>query len=138
MVRSSYVRKLSFNDVGFWFVIVRYLLLNSYVTLGLQRQFLIKSGIHHYFVRSGYVWRLRHNYVASSFVNLLYLFLCQNCVINCFLTMTYFSRRFHEVALCMEITLKICFVFVRHCNVFFITSQLLYLFVLCTYVYLRP
>ena len=137
MVRSSYVRKLSFNDVGFWFVIVRYLLLNSYVTLGLQKQFVNKSGIHHYFVRSGYVWRLRHNYVASSFVNLLNLFLCQNCVINCFLTMTYFSRRFHEVALCMEITLKICFVFVRHCNVFFITSQLLYLFVLCTYVYLR-
>ena len=93
MVLSSYVRKLRFNDVGFWFVIVRYfVLLNNYVTLGLQKHvFLIKSDIRHFFVRSGDVWKVRHSYVASWFVNLLYLFLRQNYVINAFLIMTYFS-----------------------------------------------
>ena len=45
------------------------------MNLGLQKQlFLIKLGIRHFFVRSGYVWRLRQNYIASWFVNLLYLF----------------------------------------------------------------
>ena len=113
MVRSSYVRKLRFNDVGFWFVIVRYfVLLNNYVTLGLQKHvFLIKSDIRHFFVRSGYVWKLRHNYVASWFVNLLYLFLRQNYVINTFLTMTYFSWRsdyvpLWYVSLRMDITFR--------------------------------
>ena len=65
-----------------------------YVHLGLQKHvFLIKSDIRHFFVRSGYVWKLHHKYVASWFVNLLYLFLPQNYVINSFLTMTYFSWR---------------------------------------------
>ena len=114
MVRSSYVRKVRFNDVGFWLVIVRYfVLLNNYVTLGLQKHvFLIKSDIRHFFVRSGDVWKVRHSYVASWFVNLLYLFLRQNYVINAFLTLR------------MEITLKLRFVFVCHCDVIFIASQL--------------
>ena len=92
---GNFVRKLHFNDVGFWFVIVRYfVLLNNYITLGLQKhEFLIKSNIRHFFGHSDYVWKLRHNYVASWFVNLLYLFLCQNYVINAFLTTTYFSWR---------------------------------------------
>ena len=92
MVRSSYVRKLRFNDVGFWFVIVRYfVLLNNYVSLGLQKHvFLIKSDIRHFFIRSDYAWKLPHNYVASWFLNLLYLFLRQSYVINAFLAMTYF------------------------------------------------
>ena len=93
MVRSSYVRKLRFNDVGFWLIIVRYfVLLNNYGTLGLQKHaFLIRSDIRHFFVRSAYVWKLRHNFVASWFVNLLHFFLRQNYVINAFVTMTYFS-----------------------------------------------
>ena len=59
MVRSSYVRKLRFNDVGFWLVIVRYfVLLNNYVTLGLQKQvFLIKSDIRHFFCT--FRWRTK-------------------------------------------------------------------------------
>ena len=87
------IRKLRFNDVGFWFVIMRYfVLLNYYVTLGLQKHvFLVKSDIRHFFVRSGDVWKVRHLYVASWFVNLLYLFLHQNYVINSFFIMTYFS-----------------------------------------------
>ena len=36
----------------------------------------------------------------------------------------------------MEITLQLCFVFARHCEVFFITSQLPHLFVPCSYVFL--
>ena len=93
MVRPSYVKKLRFIDVGFWFVIMRYfVLLNKYVTLGLQKHvFLIMSDIRHFFVRSGDVWKALHNYVAYCFVNLLYLFLRQNYVINAFLIMAYFS-----------------------------------------------
>ena len=95
MVRSSNLRKLRFNDVGVWFVIVRYfVLINNYVTLGLQKSvFPIKSDIRQFFVRSGDVWKVRRNYPASWLVNLLYLFLLQNYVITAFLTMTYFSWR---------------------------------------------
>ena len=84
---------LPFNDVSFWFVLVRYfVLLNNYVTLGLQKEvFLIKLDIRNIFVRSGDVWKVRHNYLTSWFENLPYLFLRQNYVINAFLTMTYFS-----------------------------------------------
>ena len=35
----------------------------------------------------------------------------------------------------MEITLQLRFVFARHCDVFFITSQSRYLFVRCSYVF---
>ena len=140
MVRSSYVRKLRFNDVGFWFVIVRYfVLLNNYVTLGLQKHvFLIKWDIRHFFVRC-YVWKLRHNYVGSWFVNLLYLFLHQNYVINAFLTMhifhdiriTFFCGTF---ALRMKITLKLRFIFVRHCDVFLLRhNYVIYLFDVLTF-----
>ena len=117
-------------------VIVRYfVLLNNYVTLGLQKHvFLIKSGIRHFCVCSGYVSNLRHNYVASWFVNLLYLFLHQIDIINAFLTMTYFSWRWDYVILwyvCItygnniEITFRFCSSLWR----IFITSQLRYLFV---------
>ena len=37
-------------------------------------------------------------------------------------------------AILMEITLQLRFAFVCHCDVFFITSQLCYLFVRCSYV----
>ena len=42
---------------------------------------------------------------------------------------------FGTFELSMEITLQLRFVFARHCDVFFITSQLCYLFVRCSYVY---
>ena len=93
MVRSSQVRKLRFNYVGFWFITVRYsVLLNNNVTLGLQKHvFLIKLDIHHFFVRSNYEWKLRYNYVLFLFLNLPYLSLHQDYIINAFFTMTYFS-----------------------------------------------
>ena len=93
MVHSNYVRKLRFNDAGFWFVIVSryFVLLNNYVTLSLQKNlFLMKPDIRHFFVRSGNVWKVRHIYPTSWFVNLLCLFLRQIYVISAFLTMTYF------------------------------------------------
>ena len=116
-----------------------FVLLNNYVTLGLQKHvFLIKWDIRHFFVRC-YVWKLRHNYVGSWFVNLLYLFLHQNYVINAFLTMhifhdiriTFFCGTF---ALRMEITLKLRFIFVRHCDVFLLRhNYVIYLFDVLTF-----
>ena len=93
MVPSTYVRKLRFNDVGFWFVMVSryFVLLNNYVTSGLQNNvFLMKPDIWQFFVRSGDVWKVRHNYPAPWIVNLLCLLLRQNYVISGFLIMTYF------------------------------------------------
>ena len=58
-----------------------------------------------YFIRSNYVRNLRYNYVTFWFVNLVYLFLRQNYVVNALATMTYFHDvrvtfpvvRFHYV-----------------------------------------
>ena len=134
---------MSFNYVGFWFVIVRYfVLLSNYVTLGLQKHvFLINSDIRHFFALSNYVWKFRYSYVTFWFVNLLYVFLRQNYIIDAFLTMTYFSWPLDYVScgkfiLRMEITLQLCFIFVRHCEVYFITSQLCYLLFQCSYIFL--
>ena len=54
--------------------------------------------------------------------------------------MTYFSWPLDYVfcgtfILRMEITLQLCFIFVRHCEVYFITSQLWYLFFPCSYIF---
>ena len=118
-----------------------FVLLNNYATLDLQKHvFLIKSDIRYFFVRSNYVWKLRYSYVALWFFNLLYLFLRQNSIIKAFLLMTFF----HDLSITffcgtftlrMEITLQLRFVFVRRCEVFFITSQMHYLF-RCRYVFL--
>ena len=45
------------------------------------------------------------------------------------------TLNFGTFELRMEITLQLRFVFARHCDVFFITSQLRYLFVRCSYVF---
>ena len=66
---------------------------------------------------------LRHNYV-------IYLFDVVTFFDNVRITL-YFGT----FELRMEITLQLRFVFARHCDVFFITSQLRYLFVLCSYVF---
>ena len=132
MVRSSYERKLRFNDFGFWFVILRYfVLLNNYVTLGLQKLvFLIKWDIRDFFVRSGEVWKVRHNYLTSWFVNLLYLFLRQSCY-KCFSynDIFFMTLGLHSfVVRCITYgnnVWKLRFVF--------ISSHLCYLFVRCSY-----
>ena len=64
---------------------------------------------------------LRHNYV-------IYLFDVVTFFDNVRITL-YFGT----FELRIEITLQLRFVFARHCDVFFITSQLRYLFVRCSY-----
>ena len=129
MVRPSYVRKLRFIDVGFWFVIMRYfVLLNNYLILVLQKHvFLLKLDIRHFLVLSAEVWKVLHSYFAPCFVNLLYFFLRQNYVINAFLIMIYFMTlglRYENYVL-----------FLFGVVTFFISSQLGYLFVWCSYVF---
>ena len=70
-----------------------------------------------------------------------YFLLRYNCVIYLFNVVTFFNdvkNRFYlgTFELRMEMTLQVRFVFVRHCNVCFITSQLRYMFVRCSYVFL--
>ena len=91
-------------------------------------------------VHSNYVWKWRDNYVSFLFVVVTYFLLRCNYVIYLFNVVTFFNdvrNRFYfgTFELRMEITLQLRFVFVRHCNVFFITSQLRYLFVRCSYVF---
>ena len=66
---------------------------------------------------------LRHNYVIYLFDVVMFF---DNVRITLY---------FGTFELRMEITLQLRFVFARHCDVFFITSQLRYLFVRCSYVF---
>ena len=125
-----------------------FVLLNTYVTLGLQKHlFLIKLDITYLFILSNYVWKLRYNNVAFWFLNLPYLFLRQNNVINAFPTFLCFSNIInvsHDIkitffcgtfTLRIKKTLQLRFVFVQHSKLFPITSQLRYLFVRCSYLF---
>ena len=73
---------------------------------------------------------LRHNDVVL---------LRHNYVIYLFNVVTFFDVRitlyFGTFELRMEIMLQLRLVFARHCDEFFITSQLRYLFVRCSYVF---
>ena len=65
---------------------------------------------------------------------------CYNNVIYLFDVVTFFNNvritlYLGTFELRMEITLQLHFVFARHCDVFFISSQLRYLFVRCSYVF---
>ena len=80
------------------------------------------------------------NYVSILFVIVMYFLFRHNYFIYFFEVVTFFDDvrnryYFGTFELRMEITLQLRFVFVRHCNVFFITSQLRYLFVQCKYVF---
>ena len=80
------------------------------------------------------------NYVSFLFVIVTYFLLRHNYVIYLFDVVTFFDNvritlYFGTFELRMEITLQLRFVFARHCDVFFITSQLRYLFVHCSYVF---
>ena len=137
MVPSSWAQNLRFDYVAFWFIFVRYVALrNNYVVSGLQKHvFLIKSDIHHFFVRSNNVWKWRSSYVEFQFLNLLNHFFCQNYIFNAFFTIMYFSWPYENI-FCDILTLRVKITFfVRHCEVFFGTSQLRSLFVRCSYVF---
>ena len=84
-----------------------FVLLNNYITLGLQKRvFLIKSDIHNFFVRPKYIWKLHYSYVAFWFVSLPYVFLRQNYIINAFLLQ---GHAFHDLRItffCGTFTLR--------------------------------
>ena len=88
--------------------------------------------------------QLRYVFASHCDVNLLrhndVVLLRHNYIIYVFDMVTFFDSvkitlYFGTFELSMEITLQLRFVFARHCDVFFITSQLCYLFVRCSYVY---
>ena len=73
-------------------------------------------------------------------VIVLYFLLRHNYVIYFFHVVTFFDNvritlYFGTFELRMKIMLQLRFVFARHCDVFFITSQLRYLFVPCSYFF---
>ena len=91
----------------------------------------ITSQLHYVFARHCDVNLLRHDDVVL---------LRRNYVIYFFDVVTFFDNvritlHFGTFELRMEITLQLCFVFARHCGLFFITSQLRCLFVRCSYVF---
>ena len=73
---------------------------------------------------------LRHNDVVSLRLNYaIYLFDVDTIFGNVSITLYFVAFELR-----VEIKLQLRFVFARHCDVFFITSQLRYLFVCCSYV----
>ena len=87
--------------------------------------------LRYVFARNCDVILLRHNDVVLLRHNyLLYLF-----DVVTFLDNVRITLYFGTFALRMEIILQLRFVFVRHCDLFFITSQLRYLFVRYRYVF---
>ena len=87
--------------------------------------------LRYVFARHCDVISLRHNDVVLLHHNyFIYLFVVVTIFDGVRITL-YFGT----FELRMEITLELCFVFARHCDAFFITSQSRYLFVRCSYVF---
>ena len=125
LLRYNYVIYLS--DVVTFFDNVRITLYFGKFELRLE----ITLQLRYVFARHCDVILLRDNDVVL---------LHHNCVIYLFDVVTFFDNvritlYFGTFELRMEITLQLRFVFARHCDVFFITSQLRYLFVRCSYVF---
>ena len=89
---------------------------------------------------------LQLRYVSARHCDIILLrhsdvvLLRQNYVIYLFDVITFFDNvritlYFGTLQLPMEIKLQLRFIFPRHCDVFFIASQLRYLFVRCSYVF---
>ena len=86
--------------------------------------------LRYVFARHCDVILLRHNDVVSLRLNYaIYLF-----DVDTFFGNVRITLYFVAFELRVEIKLQLRFVFARHCDVFFITSQLRYLFVCCSYV----
>ena len=87
--------------------------------------------LHYVFACYCDVILLRHNDVVLLHHNyIIYLFDVDTFFDNVTIRLYFGALELH-----MEITLQLRFAFVRHCDVFFIISQLLYLFVRCSYVF---
>ena len=86
--------------------------------------------LRYVFARHCDVILLRHNDVVSLRLNYaVYLFDVDTIFGNVSITLYFVAFELR-----VEIKLQLRFVFARHCDVFFITSQLRYLFVCCSYV----
>ena len=86
--------------------------------------------LRYVFARHCDVILLRHNDVVSLRLNYaIYLFDVDTIFGNVSITLYFVAFELR-----VEIKLQLRFVFARHCDVFFITSQLRYLFVCCSYV----
>ena len=112
------------------FVIVYYVTITLFIYL-LELRYIL--------VRSNYVWKWRDNDVSCLFLIVTYFLLRYNYVIYLFDVVTFFDdarNRFYfdTFGLRMEMTWKLHFFFIRYRNVFFITSQLCYVFVRCSHV----
>ena len=107
-------------------------------TCSMYLRFLKTFELRYILVCSNDVWKWRDNYVSFLFVIVRYFLLRYNYVIYLFYKVTFLEdvrNRFYfgTFELRIEITFQLCFVFVRYFNVFFIMSQLRYLFVRCSY-----
>ena len=91
------------------------------ITLQLHYVFACRSDV--ILLRHNDVVLLRHNYIIYSFD------------VDTFFDNVTIRLYFGAFELLMEIMLQLRVVFVRHCDVFFIISQLLYLLVRCSYVF---
>ena len=116
------------------FIILTYF---NYVTItfficSIELRFLIKLELRYILVSLNYVWKnLQLRYVFARHSKLRYLW---------FNVVTFFDKvtitlYFGTLQLRMEIKLQLHFVFARHFDVFFITSQFRYLYVRCSYVF---
>ena len=111
---------LPYNYVLYLFDVVTFEL---HLEIILQLRYVFACHCDVILLRHNDVVLLRHNYV-------IYLFDVVTFFDNVRITL-YFGT----FELRIEITLQLRFVFARHCDVFFITSQLRYLFVRCSYVF---
>ena len=111
---------LRYNYVIYLFDVVTFELR---LEITLQLRYVFSRHCDVILLRHNDVVLLRHNYV-------IYLF-----DVVMFFDFVRITLYFGMFKLRMEITLQLRFVFVRHCNVFFITSQLRYLLVCCSYVF---
>ena len=135
-VRSNYIWKL--RSVPFWFVDLLYFLRQNYIINDSATMTCFSWPQNYVFVVSLYqVWKQRYNCALFLFVIVKYFLLRCNYVIYLFHKVTFFSDvRIAFYFGTFEITLQLRFVFVRHCESFFITSQLRYLFFPCSYFFL--
>ena len=109
---------LSYNYVIYWFDVVTFELC---LVATLQLRYAFARHCDVILLRRNDIVLLRHNYVIYSFD-----------VVTFFANVTLYFGTFE---LRMEITLQLRFVFARHCDIFFITSQSRYFFVRCSYVF---
>ena len=96
--------------------------------------------LHYILVRSNYVRKLRESYVSFLFVIVKYFHYVTITLFICLMQLRFWitleiGSIFCTFELRMEKMLQLRFAFVRHCNVFFITSQLRCLFVRCNYIF---